>query len=93
MGADYMRTEKSEQSSAKTNLHNCGPLPWILCKISFLLSFRGAAGDEESRSAMKMLRARFLASLGMTVQRRFSHRHPWVEGVRRRRFLQPSPDG
>ena len=29
--------------------------------------FRGAAGDEEPRTAVKVLRARFLAALGMTV--------------------------
>jgi len=38
------------------------------------LIFRRTAGDEESRSAVKTLRARFLASLGMTIQRKFSHR-------------------
>ena len=47
---------------------------WSLCDNSFLLSFRGAAGDEESRSALKTLRARFLASLGKTVERRISHK-------------------
>ena len=31
------------------------------------LSFRGAAGDEESRIALRTLRARFLAPLGMTA--------------------------
>jgi hypothetical protein len=36
------------------------------------LSFRGAAGDEESRIAPKILRARFLAPLGMTAWKCFS---------------------
>jgi putative ABC transport system permease protein len=34
---------------------------------STVLSFRGAGGDEESRTALKTFRARFLASLGMTA--------------------------
>ena len=42
--------------------------------------FRRAAGDEESRSALKILRARFLGSLGMTVRSWFSHRLPWGRG-------------
>jgi len=42
-----------------------------LCDDSTNLSFRGAPGDEESRTALKTFRARFLASLGMTVLRRF----------------------
>jgi hypothetical protein len=37
------------------------------------MSFRGAAGDEESRTALKTLRARFLAPLGMTAYARLSH--------------------
>jgi hypothetical protein len=45
-----------------------------LWEISFCMSFRGAEGDEESRTALKTLRARFLASLGMTARTRFSHR-------------------
>ena len=36
------------------------------------VSFRGAEGDEESRTALKILRARFLAPLGMTAYKRFS---------------------
>ena len=35
------------------------------------LSFRGAPGDEESRTALRSFRARFLAALGMTVSRGF----------------------
>jgi len=42
-----------------------------LCDNSTNLSFRGAAGDEESCTALKTFRARFLASLGMTVGTRF----------------------
>jgi hypothetical protein len=41
-------------------------------KTLFGLSFQGAAGDEESRIALKTLRARFLAALGMTAWRSFS---------------------
>jgi hypothetical protein len=37
------------------------------------LIFERAEGDEESRTALKTLRARFLAPLGMTVKRGFSH--------------------
>jgi len=36
-----------------------------LRKNPFGMSFRGAAGDEESRIALKTLRARFLAALGV----------------------------
>jgi hypothetical protein len=36
------------------------------------LSFRGAAGDEESHIALKRVRARFLAPLGMTPWKGFS---------------------
>ena len=36
------------------------------------LSFRGAAGDEESRIVLKTLRARFLTPLGMTAWKGFS---------------------
>ena len=43
-----------------------------LRKNPFGLSFRGAAGDEESRTALKILRARFLAPLGMTARRSLS---------------------
>jgi hypothetical protein len=45
-----------------------------LCEISFYVSFRGAEGDEESCTALKILRARFLAPLGMTRWTGFSHR-------------------
>jgi hypothetical protein len=38
-----------------------------LCENPICMSFLGAAGDEESRTALKRLRARFLASLGMTA--------------------------
>ena len=44
------------------------PLPTRLCANSFLLSFRGAAGDEESRTALKTLRARFLAEFTLSTQ-------------------------
>ena len=43
-----------------------------LRKNSFGVSFRGAAGDEESRIFLKTLRARFLAPLGMTAWKGFS---------------------
>jgi hypothetical protein len=43
-----------------------------LRKNSFGVSFRGAAGDEESRIVLKTLRARFLAPLGMTAWNGFS---------------------
>jgi hypothetical protein len=43
-----------------------------LRKNSFGVSFRGAAGDEESRIGLKTLRARFLAPLGMTAWMGFS---------------------
>ena len=39
-----------------------------LCENPFLLSFRVAAGDEESRSALKILRARFLAEFTLSAQ-------------------------
>src|SRR5208337_283746 len=43
-------------------------LPEGVCVITpVCVSFRGAAGDEESRIALKTLRARFLAPLGMTA--------------------------
>ena len=52
-----------------------------LCENSFLLSFRGVrqpTDDEESRTALKTFRARFLPlsalGVGMTVERKFSHR-------------------
>ena len=35
------------------------------------LSFRAAAGDEESRTVLKALRTRFLAPLGMTARKGF----------------------
>ena len=38
-------------------------LPTSLCEDSNRLSFRGAAGNEESRAALTTFRARFLASL------------------------------
>jgi len=44
-----------------------------LCENSIFLSFRGAEVDEESRTDLKTLRARFLASLGMTAEWRFPH--------------------
>lgn len=40
-----------------------------LCERTISVSFRGTAGDEESRTAEKTFRARFLAALGMTVSR------------------------
>jgi len=36
--------------------------------------FGGEPGDEEFRIVLKLLRARFLAGLGMTVARKSSHR-------------------
>ncbi len=45
-----------------------------LCENSVGVSFRGAAGDEESRIAFKTLRARFLAPFGMTRWMECSHR-------------------
>jgi len=48
------------------------------------VSFRGATGDEESRTALKTLRARFLPFaplwVGMTARWRLSHRLPWGRG-------------
>ncbi|MGA2608274.1 MAG: hypothetical protein ABSH01_12555 [Terriglobia bacterium] len=44
------------------------PLPKGVCVITRVcVSFRGAAGNEESRTALKIVRARFLAPLGMTA--------------------------
>ena len=43
-----------------------------MCASSIILSFRGAGGDEESRTAMKILRARFFAPLRMTEARFFA---------------------
>ena len=48
-------------------------LQWSLCKNPVYVSFRGAAGDGESRTALKTLKARFLAPLGMTVEGWLSH--------------------
>jgi len=39
-----------------------------LCKNSIVVSFRGAVGDEESRAALRMLRARFLAEFTLSTQ-------------------------
>ena len=53
------------------------------------VSFRGAAGDEESCIALKTHRARFLASLGMTVTKRC---HTDSKGKGRGAvFPEPSP--
>ena len=49
--------------------------------------FERAAGDEESRTALKILRARFLGPLGMTAGGRFSHR------LSRRGLNSAAPDG
>jgi len=46
----------------------------VCVKTQCCVSFRGAEGDEESRTALKALRARLLAPLGMTVRIRISHR-------------------
>jgi len=53
----YNPKSKMPQSRASSRLR----------KNSLGVSFRGAAGDEESRIVLKTLRARFLASLGMTT--------------------------
>ena len=48
------------------------PVPLGVCVITRVcVSFRGAAGDEESRIVLKTLGARFLAPLGMTAWRDF----------------------
>ncbi len=47
------------------------------------LSFRGAAGDEESRAALQRPRARFPAALGMTSHFELSQKLPSGEGVER----------
>jgi hypothetical protein len=41
------------------------------CENSLLLSFRGAAGDEESRRASKILGARLLAEFTLSEPQRF----------------------
>ena len=45
-----------------------GTGPNRLRKNSFGVSFRGAAGDEESRIVLKTLRARFLAEFTLSGQ-------------------------
>jgi len=50
-----------------------------LCESSPDLSFRGAAGDEKSRTALRTFRASFLAWLGMT-ELKCSHPDPKGEG-------------
>jgi hypothetical protein len=42
--------------------------PQSLCEHAFLLSSRGAAGDEESCSAKKLPSARFLAEFTLSTQ-------------------------
>ena len=58
------------------------------------LSFRGAAGDEESRKSFAS-RARFLASLGMTTFTKV-FQHPasaWLKSVSVRTWLRPQSRG
>jgi len=72
------------------------PVQWIPAFAGMTrpgVIFRRAAGDEESRSALKMLRARFLASLGTTVRRRFPRGLLGGEGGLGRRYRQPSQAG
>lgn len=54
--------------SAASSLSECSPPNGIL-KSPASLSFRGAEGDEESRTRLQTLRARFLAPFGMTMGR------------------------
>jgi hypothetical protein len=42
---------------------------------------RSDRDDEESRTVLKILRARFLASLGMTMSKRFHTDSSWAEDV------------
>ena len=48
-----------------------GELRLSLCENSISLSFRGATGDEESRTALKTFRARFLAEFTLRTQSEF----------------------
>ena len=73
-----------------------GPLPWAvagapwsLCDDSLILSFRGGAGDEESRTALKILRARFLAEFTLSTQSEI----PSLRSGRALRFAQDDSEG
>ena len=65
---DEVKKSREIPHPARCSRH---PLPQrSLCDDPLILSFRGVTGDEESRTALKILRARFFASLRMTVLRR-----------------------
>ena len=64
------KLKRSERATPKGQILAAG-LNWLR-KNPFGVSFRGAAGDEESRIVLKTLRARFLAPLGMTAWKGFS---------------------
>ena len=63
--------------------------PWSLCDDSLILSFRGGAGDEESRTALKILRARFLAEFTLSTQSEI----PSLRSGRALRFAQDDSEG
>ena len=58
-------------------------------RTQFSVSFRGAAGDEESRTALKVLRARFLAEFTLSAQSEI----PSLRSGQALRFAQDDSEG
>jgi hypothetical protein len=60
-----------------------------LSKNSIVVSFRGAVGDEESRPALRILRARFLAEFTLSTQSEI----PPLRSGQALRFAQDDSEG